>query len=204
MMTWWIIFAGFFVGLTSGIPLGPTGAFCIKKSLQNKNYGGHIAGLGAATADGLFALIAAFGLTTISAFILKNEFSIHSLGGLFLMAVGLKEIGSKISLKNGIENNKKDFFSGFTIALASPFVIFSFLALYALLGLGRIGGNYSLSLLLTASTFFGALTGISLLNVVVIRYRNKIDPGTINQINRVLGIIIFGTGAYLLLKGLFF
>ena len=129
--------------------------------------------------------------------------SINSLGGIFLMGVGLKEFGSKILLNNGIENGKKDFFSGFTIALASPFVIFSFLTLYALLGLGKISGNYPLSFLLATSTFFGAFLGISLLNWIVIKYKNKIEQRTLDYINRIIGIIIFGTGSYLLVKGLF-
>ncbi|MDP3965930.1 MAG: LysE family transporter [archaeon] len=202
-MIWWIIFSGIFVGLTSGIPLGPAGAYCIKKSLINKKYGGYLTGFGAATADGLFALVAAFGITAISKFLIAHQFSINSVGGLFLIGVGLKEFGSRISLNNGIENGKKDFFSGFTIALASPFVIFSFLALYAILGLAKISGDYSLSLLLATSTLFGAFLGISILNWIVIKYRNKIEQKTINQINKVIGLIIFGTGAYLLMKGLF-
>ena len=110
-MIWWILFSGIFVGLTSGIPLGPTGAFCIKKSLQNKKYGGYFSGFGAAVADGLFALAAAFGITVISNFLINHSSSINSLGGIFLMGVGLKEFGSKILLNNGIENGKKDFAS---------------------------------------------------------------------------------------------
>ena len=119
------------------------------------------------------------------------------------MAVGLKEFASKISIENGAENGGKDFISGFTIALASPFVIFSFLALYALLGLGEVSGNYSHPLILTASTFFGALVGISALNWIVIKYKNKIEQRTIDVVSKVIGVIIFGTGAYLLIRGLF-
>ena len=203
-MILWILISGILVGLTSGIPFGPAGAYCIKKSLYFEKYGGYFAGFGAAVADGIFALVASFGITVISDFLIAHHSSIQSIGGLFLIVVGLKEFSSSISLNNRIENGKRDFFSGMTVALASPFVIFSFLTLCAILGLGVIAGNYPLSFLLTLSTFVGSIIAMTFLNWSVIHYKDKIKQKTIDTINHIIGIIIFGTGAYLLIRGLLF
>ena len=201
-MIFWVIFSGLLVGFTSGVPFGPVGAYCIKKSLSDNNHGGYFVGVGASIADALFALVASFGITIISSFLIAHESSIQSIGGIFLIVIGLKEFSTRFSFGNGIESGKKDFFSGLSIALASPFVIFSFLALYAILGLGAIAGNYSLSLLLTVSTFAGSIISITFLNWIVIKYKRKIKQRAIDIVNKIIGGIIFLTGAYLLMKGL--
>jgi threonine/homoserine/homoserine lactone efflux protein len=203
-MILWIIVAGFIVGLTSGIPFGPVGALCIKRSLSERKYGGYFTGFGASTADGIFALAASFGINAISNFLIGNEALIQIIGGLFLIGVGLKEIGASISIKNGNGNNKKEFFSGLTVALASPFVIFSFIALYALLGMSQISGNYFLSLLLALFTTIGSFAGVAFLNWIVIENRMKIKQRTIDRINRIIGGFIFLTGSYLLVRGTLF
>ena len=125
---------------------------CVKKSLIPKNLGGYFTGFGAACVDALFALVAAFGITLISKFLLTNEVSIKGIGGLFLIFLGIKEIKTKMPKEKQTQNGRKDFikefFSGFSLGVANPFVIFSFLALYAVLGLGKIAGDYTLSAIL--------------------------------------------------------
>ncbi len=203
-MFWWVLIAGLIVGLTSALPLGPAGALCIKRSLSDRRYGGYYTGLGSSVADGVFALVASFGIIAISNFLIGNEALIESIGGIFLMGVGLKEFATRIEIHNGNGSNKKEFFSGLTVAFASPFVIFSFLALYALLGMGQISGNYLLSFLLAIFTFLGSLVGVAFLNWIVMINRMTIKQSTIDRINRIIGGFIFLTGSYLLIRGLLF
>jgi len=203
-MILWIFVVGLIVGLTSGVPFGPVGAVCIRKSLSNEEKGGYIFGIGAALADGIFALVASFGIVAISRFLSSNESIINIVGGIFLIGVGIKELKSRNLVKHNDPSTKKDLLSGFTVALASPFVIFSFFALYALLGVGGVSENYLHSFFLAASTLVGSVIGITLLNWIVIKNKSNILPKTISKINNVLGLIIFGTGGYLLFRGLFF
>ncbi len=202
-----VIIKGFIVGLLSSLPFGPVGAFCIKKSLVNKNIGGYFAGFGAATADAFFALIASFGMITVYKFLINNEVSIGWVGGIFLIVLGVKEFVTKIPLNGKVSNGKKtllkEFASGFSLAIANPFVIFSFLALYALLGIGRLMGNFTLSMLLVVSTFFGAFIGLTLLNWIVMNNKEKIKGKVLDYINKVIGTILFGTGVYLIIKSAF-
>ncbi len=200
----WIILSGVLVGLTSGIPFGPVGAYCIKKSIENKKHGGYYAGMGASVVDGVYALVASFGISMISGFLISHESAIQTIGGLFLIAVGLREFSTKFSLQGRKSSGKKDFIKGVSVALASPFVIFSFLALYAILGLSRIGGNYLYSFILTVSTFVGSFVSVLFLNWIVIRNKHKVKPATLGRINKAISVIILGTGLYLLIRGVFF
>jgi len=203
-MILWIFIVGLIVGLTSGVPFGPVGAICIRKSLSNGRRGGYIFGFGAAAADGIFALIASFGIVAISNFLLNNESLINIAGGIFLIGVGVKESIERNLVKEDLPSTKKEFLSGLTVALASPFVVFSFFALYAVLGMGGISSNYLHSFYLAVSTLAGSVIGITLLNWLVIKHKSKILPKTISKVNNVIGLIIFGTGGYLLIRGLFF
>ena len=200
------ILKGFIVGAVSALPFGPIGVYCIKKSLINENKGGYFFGFGAASADALFALIAIFGMTLISKFIISNEFSINENAGLFLIFLGIKEFKTKISLNGKVSKGKKaflkEFFSGFSLAIANPFVIFSFLALYAILGLEKVIGVHYISTLIVLSTFLGSFLGLTLLNWVVINHKNRIKEKNLINANKFIGAILLGTGGYLVIKSL--
>jgi len=205
-MVYGVLLKGFLVGFTAALPFGPLGALCIKKSLIPKNLGGYFTGFGAACVDALFALIAGFGITIISKFLVSNETSIRGIGGIFLIFLGLKELKTKSLRKIKVTNERKtflkEFFSGFSLAVANPFVIFSFLALYTILGLGKIAGDYGLSALLVLSTFLGSFLGLAFLNWMVIHHKHRFESETLNKINKILGIILLGTGIYLIFQAL--
>ena len=60
---------GFVIGLIASIPLGPIGVMCIQRTLSKNHRSGFVSGLGAATADSIFATIALFSLTVVMSFI---------------------------------------------------------------------------------------------------------------------------------------
>ena len=54
---------GMVIGFSIAAPVGPIGILCIQRTLNQGAFYGFISGLGAATADGCYGLIAAFSLT---------------------------------------------------------------------------------------------------------------------------------------------
>lgn len=54
---------GLVIGLSIAAPVGPIGLLCIRRSLLGGRLAGVVSGLGAATADAIYGLLAAFGLT---------------------------------------------------------------------------------------------------------------------------------------------
>ena len=63
---------GILIGLVASIPLGPIGLLCIQRTLSKSHRSGFVSGLGAATADSMFATVALFSLTVVMSFIENN------------------------------------------------------------------------------------------------------------------------------------
>ena len=57
---------GMLVGVVIAVPVGPVGILCIRRTILDGRLAGFFSGLGAATADSFFGIIAGFGLTVIS------------------------------------------------------------------------------------------------------------------------------------------
>ena len=80
---------GIVIGLVASIPLGPIGVMCIQRTLSKSHRSGFISGLGAATADSLFATVALFSLTVVMSFIENYIAIIKALGGISVIIVGM-------------------------------------------------------------------------------------------------------------------
>src|ERR1700730_11776249 len=81
---------GLILGFAIAAPVGPIGVLCIRRSLADGQRSGLATGLGAATADAIYGCIAAFGLTAVSGFLVKQRFWLGLLGGLFLCYLGAR------------------------------------------------------------------------------------------------------------------
>ena len=88
---------GILIGLVASIPLGPIGLLCIQRTLSKSHRSGFVSGLGAATADSMFATVALFSLTVVMSFIENNMAIIKALGGISVVIVGVT-----IFLKNPV------------------------------------------------------------------------------------------------------
>lgn len=68
---------------------------CIRRTLAEGRLTGLVSGLGAATADALYGLIAAFGLTFISDLLINQRALLGLFGGLFLLVLGVRTLLAK-------------------------------------------------------------------------------------------------------------
>lgn len=92
-----VFLKGIVIGLLASIPLGPIGVMCIQRTLSKSQRSGFVSGLGAASADTLFATVALFSLTVVLSFIEDNMVIIKVLGGISVIIVGMT-----ILLKNPV------------------------------------------------------------------------------------------------------
>jgi threonine/homoserine/homoserine lactone efflux protein len=79
---------GLAIGFSIAAPVGPIGMLCLRRTLAEGRLVGFASGLGAATADGMYGAIAAFGLTAISSFLVGEQLWFRLLGGAFLIYPG--------------------------------------------------------------------------------------------------------------------
>jgi arginine exporter protein ArgO len=80
---------GLFIGVLLSAPVGPVNIVCIQRTLERGFWGGFAAGLGAVLADGLFAIVAAYGATAISGFMRDHQLKIELMGSIILVVFGL-------------------------------------------------------------------------------------------------------------------
>lgn len=60
---------GFLIGIGVAAPIGPSGLLCLRRSIADGKLAGFMTGLGAAVADALMAIVAAFGVKAIISFV---------------------------------------------------------------------------------------------------------------------------------------
>lgn len=194
---------GIILGFSIAAPVGPIGVLCIRRTLQFGRFSGLFSGLGAAIADMIYAVIAAFGLTFISNFLMSGQFWLQLIGGGFLLYLGWKTFFSKVGGKpSDISHSTlmNDFLSTFFLTITNPMTILSFLAVFAGLGLSNIQGSYVEAALLVMGVFLGSAAWWLLLSEGVTLFRKKVSEKVMKWINRVAGMIItaFGLAALIL------
>lgn len=72
METLGFLIRGLAIGLAIAAPVGPIGVLCIRRTLADGRLAGLVTGLGAATADGVYGAVAAFGLMVVTDLLIGN------------------------------------------------------------------------------------------------------------------------------------
>jgi threonine/homoserine/homoserine lactone efflux protein len=194
---------GLILGFSIAAPVGPIGILCIRRTLQFGRLSGFFSGLGAAAADCIYGIIAAFGLTLISNLLIANQFWLHLIGGIFLLYLGVKTAVAKAQevTHSGVSHKTllSDFISTFFLTITNPMTILSFLAVFAGLGLSSTG-SYADSIVLVLGIFLGSAFWWLLLSEGVTFFRKKMSQKIMIWINRCAGVIIIGFGIASLLS----
>ncbi len=188
---------GFIIGLSIAAPVGAIGVLCIRRTVTYGYKYGLFSGMGAATADGLYGSIAAFGLTFISDFLISQKFWLQLIGGVFLCYLGIKTFLSKPSnnnIKDGVVSISNAYFSTLFLTLTNPMTIVAFVGIFAGLGMSNSSGDYMSAGLLMCGVFFGSALWWIILSSVVSIFRNKISLKGLSWINKLSGLIILGFG----------
>lgn len=193
---------GMIVGLLGSIPLGPVGVLCIQRTINKGRLSGLISGMGAATVDMFFALVAALGLTYIINFIEEQQFYIQLIGGGVLIFLGAKIFNTnpiKQIRRHRKKKNKliEDFLSVLFLTLSNPLAVFLFVAAFA--GIGIVSSNDSSikSTFIITGVFAGAMVWWGVLTFLVDMFRKKFRLKQLWWINKIAGliIIVFGVAA---------
>jgi threonine/homoserine/homoserine lactone efflux protein len=160
---------GIAVGIVIAVPVGPVGVLCVRRTIFEGRLFGLLSGLGAATADTIFGIVAAFGLTVVSDLLLDYQTWLRAAGGLFLVYVGVNALRKRVVRHEAPEKNAENllsaYLSTFALTITNPVTILAFLGIFA--GVGFTGGEATLgrAAMLVAGVLGGSLIwwlGISL------------------------------------------
>ncbi len=203
------IVRGIIIGLLSSIPLGPIGVLCIQRTINKGQKSGFVSGLGAATADTIFAAIAGFSLSFIINFIKEQEEIIQIVGGIIIIFVGIKIFYNnpvKQLKRNKRKKNKviEDFISVFFLTLSNPLTLFFILPIFATVGGIEEKNDLTLTILVLAGVFIGASLWWFSLTWSVNRFRKKFRLKQLWWINKSTGLIITLLGVAAVIEALLF
>ncbi|MCW5849740.1 MAG: LysE family transporter [Anaerolineae bacterium] len=192
-----MLLRGIIMGFSIAAPVGPIGVLCIRRTLAEGRLIGLMSGLGAATADMSYGLVAAFGLTAVSSLLISQTVWLRVVGGLFLLYLGARTFlarpGDRPASAEG-RGLAGAYASTLVLTLTNPPTILSFLAVFAGLGLGDTRGDYGAATQLVAGVFIGSALWWLLLSSGVDLFRSRFTPGRLAWVNRLAGLIILVFG----------
>jgi threonine/homoserine/homoserine lactone efflux protein len=191
---------GLILGFSIAAPVGPIGLLCIQRTLQRGRIAGFVSGLGAATADACYGLVAAFGLGTVISFLLGLQFWLQLGGGLFLLGLGLKTLFAKPApTTTAADFDKASLARAFTsilfLTLANPATILSFFAVFAGLGIDARSGN---ALPLVAGVFLGSAAWWLILSFLAGLFRRHLNDSRMRLLNMIAGTCLLGLALWAL------
>lgn len=196
-----IFLKGLVVGFLVATPVGPIGLLCIQRTLSEGKIPGLVSGLGAATADAIFGLIAALGLTFISNFLVEEQLWLRLFGGLFLCYLGVRTFLSRPAETSSANapSHISNYGSTFLLAFTSPITILVFAAVFAGLGAVSLGAHYFSVGLSVAGVFIGSALWWFMLCGAAGIFHGKISYDKLTRLNKISGVIITVFGLVILL-----
>ncbi len=188
-----VFFQGVVLGFLVAAPVGPIGILCIRTSILEGRLKGFIAGLGAASADAIYGLIASLGLAASTQFLIDQSQWIRLFGGLFLGYLGVSSVIKDSNLDTSIPNasgSLRTYLSTFVLTLSNPLTIISFTAIFASLGAVERGADIFSASLLVSGVFVGSACWWFLLSWGASHVGTRLRQRTFIWINRVAGIVL--------------
>jgi threonine/homoserine/homoserine lactone efflux protein len=137
---------GMWIGLAIAIPVGPIGLLCIQRTLAYGRLVGFTSGLGAATADMLYGLVAALGLSVITDVLVARADWVRVAGAVFLAFLGVRTFLARpaaVATPTTSRGLLGAWASTFGLTLANPLTIVSFIGIFAALAISKVGEGRS-------------------------------------------------------------
>jgi threonine/homoserine/homoserine lactone efflux protein len=197
-----LFFKGFLAGFLIAMPVGPIGVLCIQRTLNKGKLHGMVSGLGAATADAIYGFIAAFGLTFISSFLVKEQMWLRLIGGIFLCYMGARVFTAKSQQRTAAVDSTsyvRDYVSAFILTFTNPTTFLAFAAMFAGLGLVSLIEHHIAALLLVAGVFVGSGLWWLTLSGITATFLGKLLYNRPTWLNKAAGIAITLFGILVLL-----
>jgi len=184
---------GILLGFSIAAPVGPIGVLCIRRTLANGIKNGFLSGLGAATADAIYGLLALLGISVVYIFLLEYQSYLHMIGGIFLLYLGyttFKARPAEVSANASEEELLGAYGSTLLLTITNPMTIMSFAAIFAGLGVGAANESYLSSLFLVLGVFIGSMLWWLFLSGMVNMLRHKFDQKRLKLVNQLSGLVI--------------
>jgi threonine/homoserine/homoserine lactone efflux protein len=189
---------GAVIGFAIAAPVGPVGLLCIRRTFAHGARTGLASGLGAATADAMYGLVAALGISAVAALLMEHAATLRIVGGLLMAALGVaalrrarvpaQPVADQAANMAGTATSRGllgAFGTTFALTASSPMTILSFAGLLA--ALAPPDGSMRGGLILVAGVFAGSIAWWAMLVGGVSASRRAVSARTLRAIEAVSG-----------------
>jgi threonine/homoserine/homoserine lactone efflux protein len=155
-----LLLKGMLVGVVIAVPVGPVGILCIRRTILDGRLAGLFSGLGAATADSFFGIVAGFGLTVVSDWLFHYQDFLRVGAAGFLLYVGISSLMTDPVARRRSDSDPEglfgDFASTFALTITNPVTVLSFLAIFGAIGFTGEEATLSHAAVLVAGVWIGS------------------------------------------------
>ena len=205
-----LLLTGIAIGLSVTAPLGPVNILVIRNAIRRGFAVAFLTGLGAVVADGVYAVIAAYGVRSAAHAITDYARPLMIAGGVLLAVIGIRLARARLTLAelqaqeppSGPQIAGK-MLTAFTLTLTNPGVFFGFLAIFGTMNaVLRLNDSAGRPPVVVAGVAIGGILWWLFLSFVVSRFKARISEKTFDRINRWTGVLIAAFGFALLMEAL--
>lgn len=191
---------GWIVGFIIASPIGPVGVLCLRRCVTQGRLVGLLTVLGAATADAFYGLVAGLGLTAVSDILFAHRVGLRIGSGLFLIVLGARMFRAQPPAgapgPSAPRNLHRAYLSTLLLMLANPFIIVSFLAVFAALGLHLAGIGDLAAAWLFAGILLGSAAWWIVFSLSAGWLRRRMQEGRLRLFNLAAGGLICSFGLW--------
>jgi len=201
-----IIPVGVIIGILVAAPVGPVNVLCIQRAIERGFWGGIAAGMGAMFGDGLIALCAALGVGAISGAVAYHRLTIQVLGGLVLLAFGLKLYFATprfapVAIGDEHKETLRDFVwdipQTFLLTITNPGAVLGLFAIFGGVSTFVEVESYVDALTIVAAVMGGSLAWWVGLSHLIGRFRHRVSEARLKLINQIAGLLLSVFGVLL-------
>lgn len=192
------------IGIVVAAPVGAMGILLIQRVLAHGWSAGLATGAGIATADAVYAALAAFGVTVIAQFLVSFQSPLQILGGAALLWLGWRAMRSAVTTRPASTRDSRRvgvlYGSAVGLTLTNPMTIMAFAAVFASAGLVAQAGVGSAAIV-TAGVAVGSLAWWLALTTGVWVVRHAVSDRVMLWVNRVSGGLLMAFGLLAVIAG---
>ncbi|MXR35761.1 LysE family translocator [Craterilacuibacter sinensis] len=186
------------IGLSVAAPLGPIGLLCMQRALESGARYGLVSGLGAASADALYALLGALGTNALMHAFTGIAGPLALAGALFMLWLGV----GMLRAPTASDPAKTPRTTGLPAAYASvlaltatnPMTVTTFIAIFAALGSQQaVAGGTAV---FVSGVFIGSALWWVVLSFGCAALRHRINLQIRSGINRAAGAVLVAFALY--------
>ena len=194
-MLYQLFIKGLITGLLVSLPLGPMAVLVIQRTANRDFKSGFYTGLGIATTDSIWALIAGFSVSYIITFLREHQSIIQIIGALVLFILGLYIFNSHPL--HAIRKYRRKgtsplqcYASAFLISLSNPAVVLAYIAVFA--GTNVVFNVHHLAspFVFTMSFLIGALSWWLVITLTISRFRHHFNLRILWWFNKISGAMV--------------